>query len=254
MIVSTDNSGIDLSATAIGDSMRLRMLNEQFRAEGFLRIDRLAGSFELDEIDGIYASVVHERYGRGVERFVSRPRGGFDPSVVTIVAPEANVPALMETTLVRRARALLMAMFDVGTEAELVTDCRLFFKPPGSEETPWHQDAANRPRPHNGGSVWIALDDATDESGAMAYLPGSHTGALLPHSFDADHFHTDPPDARDVVVAPVLRGGATVHHCLTLHSASSNRSERPRRALVVVAQLRRLSNGGPNHQIDGANG
>ena len=41
----------------------------------------------------------------------------------------------------------------------------------------------------------------------------------------------------EAVACPVAAGEAIVHHCRTLHSAGPNKTDKPRRALVVVCQV-----------------
>jgi hypothetical protein len=158
-------------------------------------------------------------------------------SLVTVVSPEVLVPALRDSRLAREAHRVFAMLFDVP-ESRVLCGWRSFLKPAGGGETPWHQDAAYRPPPHNGGTVWLPLDPATEESGCLEFLPGSHLGPLLGHSVQGHHLVTSPPGRGAAVSCPLELGDVSVHSCLTAHRAGPNRTSRPRRALAIVCQIR----------------
>lgn len=135
------------------------------------------------------------------------------------------------------------------TAADLLGEDRLrlwqdqaLYKEAGGRETTAHQDLVFWPIDHEAPliSAWIPLDGSTIESGAMAYVPGSHlAGPLKP--VDITH-RTEP---YDIVTDPAL-GGATPtwveapagsvvwHHGLTVHQASANSTNNTRRVFTVV--------------------
>ena len=90
-------------------------------------------------------------------------------------------------------------------------------------------------------TVWIALDAATVENGAIYYLPGSHHKLLghKPSGVKGNSYGlADPPDpdpSREFcgTLAP---GDALIHHCQTIHRSEPNQSDRPRAALLFVYQ------------------
>jgi ectoine hydroxylase-related dioxygenase (phytanoyl-CoA dioxygenase family) len=116
----------------------------------------------------------------------------------------------------------------------------LMMKPPREGfKAPWHQDFAFFV--HNRADIlacMVAIDDATLENGCLRVIPGSHKLGLLNHFKDGqftgilqDTAAFDDPDKQAVL--PVKAGGVLLWHCLTLHSSQPNRSERPRRAIVL---------------------
>ena len=120
---------------------------------------------------------------------------------------------------------------------------QVFYKParhPGV--VPWHQDYSywTRAAPANHITINILLDDATAESGCLHFVPGSHRWGLLPKvSFggDMDALRASlPPELEHAfkpVAAPARAGEASLHHSHTVHGSFGNRSERPRRAIVL---------------------
>lgn len=138
----------------------------------------------------------------------------------------------------------------------------------------FHQDGAYiadnfLPQQNNCLTMWIALDDADEEHGALQYAPGSHkwpfhemardvsasfhvaadetkdeiAGQLQPKHLDplveaAQRAGQDPRVVlQSVQTVAVPAGGLVVHHQQTWHGSGPNRSQqdppRPRRALVA---------------------
>ncbi len=94
-------------------------------------------------------------------------------------------------------------------------------------------------------SCWIALDDTHADGGTMEVVRGSHRWG---HSAPAGEFH-GPEDYQkemrkaaakegvepDLVPIVVPRGGGSFHHGWAWHGSGYNRSQTPRRALVIHA-------------------
>ena len=101
----------------------------------------------------------------------------------------------------------------------------------------WHQDGTYfnlSPAEHV--TAWIALTDATPESGCMRMIPGSHLlgqqahakgetkGNLLSNGQQID-LDIDEANAIDIVVPA---GGVSFHHTHIVHSSGANRSNERR--------------------------
>jgi ectoine hydroxylase-related dioxygenase (phytanoyl-CoA dioxygenase family) len=130
----------------------------------------------------------------------------------------------------------------------------VFVKEPGSDApTPWHHDYSYWP--FDGDklcSVWVPLDEATEETGAVKYVQGSHLSDRLfapAHFRSADdwdviegapfEFESSPRvDERssdvNLVSFHVAPGDCVVHHARTVHGAKGNSSATMRRRAVVV--------------------
>lgn len=205
-----------------------------FRAHGFVTLRGLISEGEVAELAQSFDAAVKRATGHGSDAAgVSRDRS---ESLVTVVSPEASAPTLRATRLVSEARRVMSILFEVP-EHRLVCGWRCFLKPSGGDMTPWHQDAAYRPPPYHGGTVWLPLDPATMESGCLEYLPGSHRGRVLEHALHANHFVADPDGVEAAISCPLSVGDVSVHNCLTVHRARANRTDKPRRAFAVVCQV-----------------
>lgn len=106
----------------------------------------------------------------------------------------------------------------------------------------WHQDYSywTRTKPMAHLTCWIGLDDATRENGCLQYIPGSHRWELLPVTGLAGDMHAIDsvlsPEQRAAfkpVAIELKRGECAFHHPLLVHGSYENRTEGPRRALVL---------------------
>jgi len=118
-----------------------------------------------------------------------------------------------------------------------------FCKMPGEiQRVSWHQDASYWPlTPSKTITVWLAIDDADEENGAMQVIPGSHVHGQIAfeHSTAAEHnvLGQSVHDARHYGGEPVtfaMRAGQiSLHTDLLLHGSEPNRSTRRRCGLTM---------------------
>ncbi|MEM7134484.1 MAG: phytanoyl-CoA dioxygenase family protein [Chloroflexota bacterium] len=101
----------------------------------------------------------------------------------------------------------------------------------------WHQDNAYwQCRPANIVSCWLTLDDVTLENGAMQFVPGSHLRPMNHERAEGSDILLDMGgETNDVqsVVVELPAGGASLHHCQTLHRTAPNTTNRQRRAFAA---------------------
>jgi ectoine hydroxylase-related dioxygenase (phytanoyl-CoA dioxygenase family) len=229
-----------------------------FRENGFLSIERVTTDEEVAWLRGLYDRLFQERMGeeKGEYFDLGGPRAHDGREVLPqVLGPERKFPELLESVYYRNARRLAARLLG-ATEAEISGGGHMILKPAGyGRETPWHQDEAYWTPdviPHSL-SVWLPLDPATVESGCMQFIPRSHKGEVRWHRhIDNDPtvhgLVTDDVDPSQAVACPIPVGGATVHHCRTLHYAGPNRSDRPRRAYILVLGIPPTKAGSPAHR------
>lgn len=218
----------------------------RFRTDGFLKLGRMTTDLELTWLKYIHDTVIKAATGFTPMELQRIPpdelgkmpvHGGYiHESLITILAPEKFVSDLNQSLFLSNARQLYARLLGVE-EQRLRSGWRIFCKPAHGSETPWHQDAAYRFPPHTGASMWMPLDPATFETSCLSYIGGSHLGEVRPHHFHDEHMIAEDVDASHAVACPRAAGEAIVHHCLTLHKAGPNTSDRPRRAFDVVCQV-----------------
>ena len=103
-----------------------------------------------------------------------------------------------------------------------------------------HQDAAFYPHSNDDVlAVGLLLDDATEENGAMAVLPGSHRGPIHTH-YDAQGRFVGGMRADDIarldrrgaVLLALPAGSIHIHHYRLVHWSAPNTSTAERRLLI----------------------
>ncbi len=114
---------------------------------------------------------------------------------------------------------------------------QMFYKPPGDGMgTNWHTDNAyfRIPRPIRGCAMWIAIDDATRENGALKVVPGVYKREL-PHvrDPDSDHHIRTHLDESSAVHCELAAGGVVFFCFGTPHATGPNPTSRPRAGVGV---------------------
>lgn len=111
----------------------------------------------------------------------------------------------------------------------------------------WHQDYSywTRTKPMAHLTCWIGLDDSTIDNGCLHYVPGSHHWDLLPITglagdMDAIKNVLNSAQWRQFqrhVPVELKAGECVFHHPLTIHGSFENRTQNPRRAVVINSIL-----------------
>jgi len=106
----------------------------------------------------------------------------------------------------------------------------------------WHQDASYWPlTPSKVVTVWLAIDDAAEENGAMQFIPGSHRHGQIPFEYSTAEERNvlgqsvrHPERYGDAPVSVCLKAGqVSIHTDLLLHGSAPNRSNRRRCGLTL---------------------
>jgi ectoine hydroxylase-related dioxygenase (phytanoyl-CoA dioxygenase family) len=117
-----------------------------------------------------------------------------------------------------------------------------FHKPArvGSGVPPHQDNAYFCQTPPDALTVWVALDAVTTANGPVFYLKGSHRGGTRAHrpsgvAGNSMGLATIPPrEEADVFCGLLDPGDALIHHCETIHWSEPNRTDHPRRGLLMV--------------------
>jgi phytanoyl-CoA hydroxylase len=100
----------------------------------------------------------------------------------------------------------------------------------------WHQDVSYYPLTNSSSlAVLLYLDDADVANGCLQVIPGRQNGRLLDHTQDG-YFVGKIVEAVDETEAVPLEGKAGTAifmNCMTPHASVTNRSDRPRRTLIL---------------------
>lgn len=203
---------------------------EFFHANGYLAIPRITSDEEIARFSELYDRILADP-----RAFAVKFHGG--GTLHQVMSPDLLYPELRETGCFRNGRALACQLLGIE-ESELDGFfTHMIYKPAGAgRDTPWHQDEAywdNAAFLAHSLSVWMPLDPVTVESGCMQFVPGSHKGDVLPHRYQpgVQPLSLDGAvEPASAVACPLPAGGATFHHCRTLHYTGPNTSGVERRA------------------------
>jgi len=87
-------------------------------------------------------------------------------------------------------------------------------------------------------TVWIAIDEVTDDNGPIHYIRGSYLEGLQPHipsQVSGNSMGLEKSLACDESWAALLEpGDAVIHHAETIHFSAPNTSKQSRLGLLVV--------------------
>lgn len=209
----------------------------RYERDGFVLGERLLDRDRLRELraefDRIHAHGDDPERGIRV-RSVLRKGKGYDcvynlhehsPEFDAVIRDPSLVTMLAELT---------------GVECFLHLLNQVQYKPPRIGGTNgWHRDSPTFPfiEPYTAITAWIALDDATEETGCLRMVPESHSWG------DAEDIASDwsipemPEVYHDhpirIVHCPVLAGYVHFHNDRVWHSSGRNKTRAPRRALAV---------------------
>ncbi len=224
----------------------LKLTTEQiefFHENGYLAIEAITTPDEVLMMREAYDRIFAERAGREEGNqfdLAGADEEGKEAALPQILNPAKYAPELANTLAEANARAAVKQL--LGENAQVGVAHAIFKPARTGAPTPWHQDEAywNPAMDYSSLSIWIPLQEATPENGCMQFIPGSHNLEVLPHQ----SINNDPRihglevkkgeiDESQAVACPLPAGGATFHLSRTFHYTAPNKSEVPRRALIL---------------------
>ncbi len=123
----------------------------------------------------------------------------------------------------------------MSTEDVQLHHNKMFIKPPeAGSPFPLHQDWPFFP--HRDDSLMAAivhLDDAPEERGCLAAVPGSHRSGRRQHTGEPHWFIDDQDLTESAESIPAEAGDVLFFSCLTVHGSGVNRSQEPRTTWLV---------------------
>lgn len=262
-----------------------------FRENGYIQILNLLTPTEVERIKAtIYRAIekqklAHEQIPGETreENLRKNPavRDGFDPQqYARVFEQRVNLwqydDEMREITQDRRFAELARQL--VGCRAiRLFHDHALIKQSGDNRATNWHQDTPYWPMNENGGlSIWIALDDVSDDNGCLHFIARSRNiDRLNPQLLGPDdvfggiekEVSKDDASAEKKLVRETFQaikrgehpellrimkmpaGSVTFHDGLTLHYANANKTEKPRHALAIIYIPDGITYSGASHPM-----
>ncbi len=214
-----------------------------FHELGFTRIDRITTDEEVawlrDVYDLLFSGTMELPPGILVTDVMTRMDQQRGNRIGQVLRPERVIPELKDTQFYKNTRSIARQLQGSGAELEIWG--HMMRKEARNEDiVPWHQDEAywDPQFEYETSAYWMPLDPATQESGCMSFIPGSHKRGVRRHDFvNGDPRVTALVLAEDIdpsraVLQPVPIGGASIHHGRTVHTSGPNTTDRVRRAYV----------------------
>ncbi|MDA1190672.1 MAG: phytanoyl-CoA dioxygenase family protein [Candidatus Poribacteria bacterium] len=226
----------------------------RFQQDGYLRLDPFIPSDDLEPLRRRLDALLS-----GAEAFPPESYQTLDPQKYRtangLPIPEGiQRPMLHDEAFARIAQhpnlvAVMRGL--IGEDAQLFTDQVIVKNPEAGVTTHFHQDGYYW---RNSGArtinLWIALDDADEDNGALIFMPGSQRDGLVDHEayYDEPTLHSGvtgkafqrlriPLETVDFTkerAEPVKAGGCVLFgkHCW--HRSNPNRAGRQRRAYAIA--------------------
>lgn len=223
-----------------------RLTEEQvlfFHLNGFVSVPTpITDDAEIARMREAYDRMFEKRAGReSGDQFdlAGADEDGETASLPQILNPAKYAPELNEGKYLDVLKVMCQQLF--GPEAS-VHVAHAIFKPAGhGAATPWHQDEAywDPNYQYQNASIWMPLQEASIENGCLWFVPGSHEWEITPHQpIGGDvRIHglemTRLDLVENAVACPLPAGGVTFHRNRTAHYAGPNKTNTPRRALIL---------------------
>jgi ectoine hydroxylase-related dioxygenase (phytanoyl-CoA dioxygenase family) len=208
-----------------------------FDRDGFVVVNGLLGTDELDHFAPLVTAAVHAR--SDADPRALHERSLYEQSFQQCQNLWEDHPELRALTF--HARVGQAAAELLGADAVRLWHDQALFKRAGGRGTDPHQDQPYWPIAETRTiTAWVPMHGSTFASGAMGYLPGSHRTGL--HRFQ-NIFHAE--DAQSLLDAPevagiepvfveVPRGGVAFHAGLTVHMAKPNTTDTDRAVHTMI--------------------
>lgn len=218
-------------------------VRERFMADGFVRLEGLASEADRAILGEIYDRCFREHAAELHLKALGGVRDGRQ-LLPQVFKPSELFPEINELAYVRRVEALARHL--LGPEVFRRGESMILKPAHYGAPTPWHQDQAYHPPEYDYRNInfWLPVDGADVASGCLHFVPGSHQGLIVPHRRAGGEEEASAAEAldqdywsRNGVAVPCAPGDVTLHHSYCLHYAGPNRTDRPRRAYILVFAL-----------------
>ncbi len=223
-------------------------------SQGFLVIAGVCPEDELTRLRGDYDRLFAEK--RGKEKGFYHDLAGTDkegerPTLPHVLAPDEHIPWVKKSRFVQNCEDIARQVLQKD-EPAVFRNSHAILKPARyGSPTPWHQDKAywgygSKRQEIN---FWMPLEDASEESGCLWYIPSAHE-IEGQDGFDVlEHqpINKDPlmnglelsskgrsaVNFDHAVPAETPAGGVVIHFPHTLHYAGPNKTNLDRKAFII---------------------
>ena len=200
---------------------------QQFNRNGYISPLDVFGAEEVEANRGYFDGIMKVAKGAGLDSY-------------SINGWHATCRGIYDLAMDSR---ILDYVGDLLGENLICKNTHYFSKEPHEiKQITWHQDAsAWQLTPSKIVTVWLAIDDADEENGAMQIIPRSHLHGQIPfeHASEEENSIVDlsvqhpQKYGGSPVVCAMKAGQISIHTELLLHKSSENASSRRRCGLTI---------------------
>jgi ectoine hydroxylase-related dioxygenase (phytanoyl-CoA dioxygenase family) len=225
-----------MTGVATNDRLLDDALVEQFDRDGFVVVDGLLETAELDRYGELVTAAVLERTKDDTTPLEEKSR--YQQSFVQCMNLWEDHPEVAALTFHPKLGQAAAELLQVPS-VRLWHDQALY-KQPGGRRTDAHQDHPYWPMKETASlTAWIPFEGSTLVGGAMAYLPGTHRIGMrrFVNIFfgEPEDILADPEVAGiEPVFVEVPKGSVAFHHGLTVHLANANDTDAPRAVHTII--------------------
>lgn len=228
--------------------MNIKLSEQQissFDRDGVLLVDQLIDPVLADEIAERYHHLFRGEFETGVQPDeINWQEGESAEEFTRQICNGWKADRTLASVVLRTDIGKVGAKLARWPGARVMQD-NVIWKPVGARPLGFHQDNSYLDwfTPSETLTCWISLDDTTAEGGTMEVVRGSHRWGKFPM---ATQFHGPEAYRQDMEAAaktlgkspeiiPIVvpKGGGSFHHGWTWHGSGFNKSENPRRSLVI---------------------
>jgi ectoine hydroxylase-related dioxygenase (phytanoyl-CoA dioxygenase family) len=225
-----------MSSSAVQSPVVSAEVLAAYERDGFVMVPDLLTPEEVDTYGAAVTRAVAERTA-GDDRPLS-DRSRYEQSFVQCMNLWEDRPDVRTLTFHPRLAATAAALMRV--DAVRVWHDQALYKKAGGRPTDAHQDHPYWPiKETNSITAWIPFEGSTLASGALGYLPGTHSIGLRKF---VNIFFGEPedilsdPEVKGIepVFLEVPKGSVAFHHGLTVHLAKPNTTDRDRAVHTII--------------------
>ncbi len=217
-----------------------KIQKEQYNELGFIRIESFFSLDELKELENNLALYIKEVTPILKDDEINYTKSGEINSIHRLANYQTSSGDYFKNLLdLSKIKDLASAFLDDEPEGRKVE----YFAKPAKHgmASPWHQDNFYWcVTDHRALTLWLSLDSASPENGAVKYIPKSHRLGLLDHKpsyvpgssqIIADHEMIEKL-ANESITPNLKPGDCLLHHSLAIHSSDPNNSNQSRRGIT----------------------
>ncbi len=220
---------------------------DSFHADGVVLLDHIIDDETVETLRAAYDRLFRGEFETGISPDeVNWQEGTGDPSLTRQICNGWKADRDIARVMLREDFGRVLAGLTGWPGIRIMID-NVLWKPAGARALGYHQDNAYLSwyTPQELISLWIALDDTSADGGTIEMVRGSHKWAQPKpegefHGPQEYRKYMDAAAAAEgiepeIVPVVVKKGGGSIHHGRVWHGSDANRSDQPRRALVLHA-------------------